>query len=304
MCACHGLEQGAYRETLPVQRDVTANPNGCRVQHSMLAQQCRYRYSYRYYLYKKCVGTRAINSPSHCRWNPLLCPPFHAPSRWRASTPPLAPRCTLSFTVCSVRTLQPLTTNPLPPLAQQRVISMPCRPVEAGYSLLQGRRLGTILVTAGPNGSAVCDGGREAARMLLLQVLLPWVLATGPSPRCTRGWMVCCSVHGRQSGMVLRSFRRASTVLATLQRLSTAFPQRWAVAWRVCVESNRASGEVPVGSRERVSCRASFRHDWEPPEVRPFSPSLSPTSAAVLIRTCLPRRTSSLRDPAGASLQP
>jgi hypothetical protein len=112
-------------------------------------------------------------------------------------------------------------------------VSLPCRVDQLKMLKLQG--LDTILVTAGPNGSAGCVGeGREAAQQhgCLFRVG-SWALSTRPTPRCTRGWLQCCSVEACQSGMALRSFGRAATVHATLLSSATASPQRWAVAWRV-----------------------------------------------------------------------
>jgi hypothetical protein len=129
-----------------------------------------------------------------------------------------------------------------------------------------------------------------------------WALVTGPSPRCTRGWMRCCSVDGRKSGMALRSFGRAPPRPCmrsfNASALSTAFPQRWAVAWRACT----------CGGRAGVSCSTRFERCPETSgreqRCAPLTLPVSPTIAGVSMHACLPRSTSSPRDPAAPHLQP
>jgi hypothetical protein len=155
------------------------------------------------------------------------------PSRWRlhASTAPKMH----SF----VHGL--FSPNPTPPHHEPTAsTALPsasiCRGDLLKHKVLSLQGLSKVLVTEGSKGSAVCEGGGRGAaqhvRVPLLRVG-SWALATGPSPRCTRGWMICCSVDGRQSRMALKSFGRAPPpCMRRFYASATAFPQRWAVAWR------------------------------------------------------------------------
>jgi hypothetical protein len=79
-----------------------------------------------------CVGKLQAHPPTVCTWtgNPFLWPLLQHPFTL-ARSPPRPPRCALSFTVCSPRPVQPLTTNPLPhpahtcpPLVEHEAVSL------------------------------------------------------------------------------------------------------------------------------------------------------------------------------------
>ena len=124
LCACARTvdsSRAVSRETL------LRTLNGCRHSPiSRLRQPEQYSDSN-----STCVGKLQAHPPTVCTWtgNPFLWPLLQHPFTL-ARSPPRPPRCALSFTVCSSRPVQPLTTNPLPhpahtcpPLVEHEAVS-------------------------------------------------------------------------------------------------------------------------------------------------------------------------------------
>jgi hypothetical protein len=157
----------------------------------------------------KCVGSRPTHLPAV---HGIRCSGPHPAPLHVGALPPLPPRCTLSFTVCLPRPVQPRTTNP----------SVCMRPTTCPrHSPL----LDTVWSQRGPT-EVLCMRWWREARVLSTSdtssriCVVPWALAVGSRHGAERGWMLCVLASTAQSGMALRLFRRAAPPCKP-QRFST-----------------------------------------------------------------------------------